>query len=71
MGRLWQKIKDHLEDWVYNSIKPIDVSCECNMILGIPDWETMNCMIDFAPTMMILSLILYPITFFMKKGDER
>lgn len=60
-------MKEWLEDWIYRSIKPIDIYCECNMILGIPDWKTRDLLIDLAPTMMILSLILYPISFLMKK----
>lgn len=60
-------MKEWFEDWVYNSIKPVDMSCECNMITGIPDWKTKDLMISLAPTMLILSLILYPISLFTKK----
>ena len=62
-----KRMKDFLEDWIYKSIKPIDISCECNMILGIPDYKTTELLVELAPTMMILSLALRPIVFLMTK----
>jgi len=59
-------IRKYLEDWVYNSIKPIDISCECSMILGISDYKVNEFIIDMMPVTMMLSLFLYPIAFFMR-----
>ena len=65
-----ERIKNWIENWIYKSIKPIDVSCECNMILGIPDYKTTELLIDLTPTMMIAGLILRPIVFLLSKGDK-
>lgn len=50
-------IRDCLENWVINSIKPIDISCECSNQFDIPDYRFDEIMIDLMLNLMALGVL--------------